>query len=114
VISPLAVFIPADSEGAIRPVELGDGSQVGALAVICGGTRIGDGARLLGALDQDPERRRQPGALLRHCDRQNTGPACRDEPFQPAGVLAGPDGPDPGQGRVATVRLDPDRATGEG
>ena len=46
VISPLAVFIAADSEGAARPVELGDGCQVGAFAVICGGTRIGDGARL--------------------------------------------------------------------
>src|SRR5438477_7963910 len=46
VISPLAVFIPADAEGATRPVELGDGCQVGAFAVICGGTRIGDGARL--------------------------------------------------------------------
>jgi dihydroflavonol-4-reductase len=46
VISPLAVFIAADAEGAARPVELGDGCQVGAFAVICGGTRIGDGARL--------------------------------------------------------------------
>jgi acetyltransferase-like isoleucine patch superfamily enzyme len=46
VISPLAVFIAADGEGVTRPVELGDGCQVGAFAVICGGTRIGDGARL--------------------------------------------------------------------
>jgi acetyltransferase-like isoleucine patch superfamily enzyme len=46
VISPLAVFIPADAEGTARPVELGDGCRVGPFAVICGGTRIGDGARL--------------------------------------------------------------------
>jgi acetyltransferase-like isoleucine patch superfamily enzyme len=46
MISPLAVFIPADAQGATRPVELGDGCQVGAFAVISGGTRIGDGARL--------------------------------------------------------------------
>lgn len=46
VISPLAVFIPADTEGATRPVELGDGCHVGPFAVICGGARIGDGARL--------------------------------------------------------------------
>jgi acetyltransferase-like isoleucine patch superfamily enzyme len=43
VISPLAVFIAADSEGAARPVELGDSCRVGAFAVICGGTRIGAG-----------------------------------------------------------------------
>jgi acetyltransferase-like isoleucine patch superfamily enzyme len=46
VISPAAVFIPADAEGATRPVELGDGCRVGAFAVICGGTRIRDGARV--------------------------------------------------------------------
>jgi acetyltransferase-like isoleucine patch superfamily enzyme len=46
VISPMAVFVPADAEGATRPVELGDGCQVGAFAVICGGTTIRDGARL--------------------------------------------------------------------
>jgi len=46
VISPLAVFVPADAEGATRAVELGDGCHVGAFAVICGGTRIGDASRL--------------------------------------------------------------------
>jgi acetyltransferase-like isoleucine patch superfamily enzyme len=46
VISPLAVFIPADAQGTARPVEMGNGCQVGAFAVICGGTRIGDGARM--------------------------------------------------------------------
>lgn len=46
VVSPLAVFIPADAEGATRPVELGDGCRVGPFAVVCGGTRIGGGARL--------------------------------------------------------------------
>lgn len=46
VISPMAIFIPADAGGATRPVELGDGCRGGAFAVICGGTRIGDGARL--------------------------------------------------------------------
>jgi hypothetical protein len=38
-ISPLAVFIAADAEGAARPVELGAGCRVGAFAVICGGTQ---------------------------------------------------------------------------
>jgi acetyltransferase-like isoleucine patch superfamily enzyme len=46
VISPLAMFIPADTEGATRPVKLGDGCHIGAFTVICGGTRIGDNARL--------------------------------------------------------------------
>jgi acetyltransferase-like isoleucine patch superfamily enzyme len=46
VISPMAVFIPVDAEGMTRPVELGDSCQVGAFAVIGGGTRIGDDARL--------------------------------------------------------------------
>jgi acetyltransferase-like isoleucine patch superfamily enzyme len=46
VISPLAVFMPADAEGVTRPVELGSGCHVGPFTVICGGTRIGDGARL--------------------------------------------------------------------
>lgn len=46
IISPMAVFIPADAEGTTRPVELGDGCQVGAFTVICGGTRIRGGARL--------------------------------------------------------------------
>jgi UDP-3-O-[3-hydroxymyristoyl] glucosamine N-acyltransferase len=44
--SPLAIFVPADAEGTIRPIELGDGCQVGPFAVIFGGTRIGNGARV--------------------------------------------------------------------
>lgn len=46
VISPLAIFIPADPEGTVRPVELGDGCEVGAFAVIWGGIRIGDSVRV--------------------------------------------------------------------
>ncbi len=46
MISPLAVFVPADAEGTVRPIELGDGCQVGPFAVIFGGTRIGNGARV--------------------------------------------------------------------
>jgi len=46
MISALAVFVPADAEGKVRPVELGDGCQVGPFAVIFGGTRIGNGARV--------------------------------------------------------------------
>jgi len=46
MISPLAVFVPADMAGTVRPVELGSGCHVGPFAVICGGTRIGDGTRL--------------------------------------------------------------------
>jgi acetyltransferase-like isoleucine patch superfamily enzyme len=45
-VSPLATFVPADAEGTIRPVELGDDCQVGPFAVIFGGTRIGNGARV--------------------------------------------------------------------
>jgi acetyltransferase-like isoleucine patch superfamily enzyme len=46
MISPLAVFVPADAEGTVQPVELGDGCQVGPFAVIFGGTRIGNSARV--------------------------------------------------------------------
>jgi acetyltransferase-like isoleucine patch superfamily enzyme len=45
-VSPLAVFVPADAEGTIRPIELGDDCQLGPFAVICGGARIGNGARV--------------------------------------------------------------------
>ena len=37
-VSPHAVFAPADVQGAVRPIEIGPGCQVGAFAVICGGT----------------------------------------------------------------------------
>jgi acetyltransferase-like isoleucine patch superfamily enzyme len=46
VISPQAVFVPADAQDVTRPVQIGDGCQVGPFTVICGGTVIGDGARL--------------------------------------------------------------------
>ena len=46
VISPLAVFVPADGQGAIRRVRLGSGCHVGPFAVIHGGVRAGDGVRL--------------------------------------------------------------------
>jgi acetyltransferase-like isoleucine patch superfamily enzyme len=46
MISPLAVFVPADAQGTVRPIELGDGCQVGPFAVIFGGTRIANGARV--------------------------------------------------------------------
>jgi acetyltransferase-like isoleucine patch superfamily enzyme len=45
-VSPLAVFVPADAEGTIRPIELGDGCQVRPFAVIFGGTRIGNSTRV--------------------------------------------------------------------
>ena len=45
-VSPLAVFVPSDTQGTIRPVELGDGCQVGPFAVISGGTWLGNGVRV--------------------------------------------------------------------
>jgi acetyltransferase-like isoleucine patch superfamily enzyme len=45
-ISPYAVFLPADAQGTVRPVEIGPGCVVGPYAVICGGTVLGDGARV--------------------------------------------------------------------
>ena len=46
VISPLAVFVPADAEGAVRPIELEDHSRIAAFGVVFGGTRIGNGVRV--------------------------------------------------------------------
>ncbi len=46
VISPLAVFVPADVQGVTRPVEIGADCQVGPFAVIYGGSVLADGARL--------------------------------------------------------------------
>lgn len=40
-VHPTAVFIPADMQGTLRPVVLGDRVTVGAYAVLHGGTRIG-------------------------------------------------------------------------
>jgi acetyltransferase-like isoleucine patch superfamily enzyme len=42
-ISSYAVFVPADEQGTVRPVEIGAGCRIGAYAVICGGTVIGEG-----------------------------------------------------------------------
>lgn len=46
MVSPRAVFVPADAHGTVRPVEIGPGCQVGAYAVIYGGTALRDGARV--------------------------------------------------------------------
>jgi acetyltransferase-like isoleucine patch superfamily enzyme len=46
LLSPLAVFMPADALGVSRPVEIGNGCQVGPFSVLCGGTVLRDGTRL--------------------------------------------------------------------
>jgi acetyltransferase-like isoleucine patch superfamily enzyme len=46
VISPLAVFVPADAQGVTRPVQIGAGCQIGPFTVIYGGSVLADGARL--------------------------------------------------------------------
>jgi acetyltransferase-like isoleucine patch superfamily enzyme len=46
LISPLAVFIPSDTQGVTWPVEIGNGCQVGPFAVIYGGTILRDGATI--------------------------------------------------------------------
>ena len=43
-IDATAVFVPADAEGAVRRIEIGSGVRIGAYAVICGGTCIGENA----------------------------------------------------------------------
>lgn len=43
-VSAHAVFVPADAQGAVRPIEIGPGCCVGAFAVICGGTVLREGA----------------------------------------------------------------------
>jgi acetyltransferase-like isoleucine patch superfamily enzyme len=45
-LSPHALFVPADARGTTLPVRIGVGSQVGAYAVICGGTTIGEDSRV--------------------------------------------------------------------
>ena len=45
-VSPLAVFVPSDTQGTIRPVDLGDGCQVRPFAVIFGGTRLGNSTQV--------------------------------------------------------------------
>jgi acetyltransferase-like isoleucine patch superfamily enzyme len=46
VISPYAVFVPADAEGTVRRVDVGPGCRVGAFAVVHGGTALHGGARI--------------------------------------------------------------------
>jgi acetyltransferase-like isoleucine patch superfamily enzyme len=43
-ISQLAVFVPADSQGVARPVQIGVGCHIGPFAVIYGGTVLSNGA----------------------------------------------------------------------
>ncbi|WP_316779987.1 DapH/DapD/GlmU-related protein [Streptomyces sasae] len=45
-ISPDVRFVPQDETGQIRPVKIEDGAQIGAGAIIHGGTRIGAGVRI--------------------------------------------------------------------
>ncbi len=45
-VSPRAVFMPADAQGTVRPVEIGSACQVGACAVIYGGTVLHESARV--------------------------------------------------------------------
>ena len=45
-ISSYALFVPADEQGTVRPVEVGAGCSIGAYAVLCGGTALGAGARV--------------------------------------------------------------------
>ena len=42
VIDATVVFVPADSKGAIRRIEIGSGVRIGAYTVICGGACIGE------------------------------------------------------------------------
>jgi UDP-3-O-[3-hydroxymyristoyl] glucosamine N-acyltransferase len=44
VISPLAVFVPADIQGVTRPVQIGDGCLIGPFTIIHGGTVLLDDA----------------------------------------------------------------------
>ncbi|MFB8005218.1 hypothetical protein [Nocardia sp. NPDC056000] len=45
-ISRFAVFVPADEFGDLRPVVIGRGAVINAFAVIHGGTRLGENARI--------------------------------------------------------------------
>jgi acetyltransferase-like isoleucine patch superfamily enzyme len=45
-ISSYALFVPADEQGTVRPVEVGAGCRIGAYAVLCGGTTLGAGAQV--------------------------------------------------------------------
>ncbi len=52
------------------------------------------------------ERHPDAQSLARYC---YNGPAFRYQPFQATGVLMHPNPPDPGEGDMPAVRLDPDR-----
>ncbi|SMD27594.1 DapH/DapD/GlmU-related protein [Kibdelosporangium aridum] len=45
-ISRFAVFIPTDAHGASRTITLGEGTVIGAFAVVHGGTQLGEQARV--------------------------------------------------------------------
>jgi len=45
-VSQYAVFVPADAQGTVRPVEIGRGCRVGAHAVVYGGTTLVEEARV--------------------------------------------------------------------
>jgi acetyltransferase-like isoleucine patch superfamily enzyme len=46
IISPHAIFVPADVLGTLRTIELGDRCVIGAGAVLHGGVRLGAGVRV--------------------------------------------------------------------
>lgn len=46
VISPHAIFVPADMLGTVRPIQLGDRCVIGACAVLHGGVRLGIEVRI--------------------------------------------------------------------
>lgn len=45
-VSPHALFVLADTLGAVRPVRIGSGCRIGAYAVIFGGTTLGEDCRV--------------------------------------------------------------------
>jgi acetyltransferase-like isoleucine patch superfamily enzyme len=45
-ISPHVLLVPADAQGTVRPIRIGRGGQVGAYAVIYGGTTIGEDSQI--------------------------------------------------------------------
>ncbi|MCW2943497.1 MAG: acyltransferase family protein [Actinoallomurus sp.] len=45
-VDATAVFVPADEQGMARPIQIAAGCRIGAHAVIYGGVRLGEGARV--------------------------------------------------------------------
>jgi acetyltransferase-like isoleucine patch superfamily enzyme len=45
-VDATAVFAPADEQGVARPIQIAAGCRIGAHTVICGGTRLGQSARI--------------------------------------------------------------------